>query len=428
MSWDAIQQWLAGTRLVRRLTEALWRGRARRQLAYLDHLDAARCQAQTLRGLVHQAHTTRFGREHDFCRIRTPQDFRRLVPLRTPSDFWRDYWQPAFPDLAGTTWPGPIPTLAAGPSAAVPYLPAPPALWASHRAAVLSTLSFITHARPQTRLFKGSMLLVNEGPPPTLLAAGVRTGGAGWLGIQELPPRLRPLAFRAPVCGDPECTAEGRLRVLAERAAHAPLTLLAGDAEVLQKFFALCRAESGWPRTRDIWPALSTVVYQSRGESGARERLVEQVGSPPVLLLEACLRPEGALAVEDPRHGCMRLLPHHGVYFEFVPPEEATQSRPIRLGIGEIETGVPYAVAVSSPAGVWACLAGIRVSFERRDPPLLRLLQSEPVPTSDDRKELPLPLQPPHQRNGLGVVAQLGNRRRPEQALDGSDATARLDS
>ena len=72
----------------------------------------ARCQKRTLLGLVHKAHTTRFGRDHDFRRIRDIQDFRRLVPLRTPLDLWREYWQPAFPYLDDVSWPGPIPYLA----------------------------------------------------------------------------------------------------------------------------------------------------------------------------------------------------------------------------------------------------------------------------------------------------------------------------
>src|SRR5215469_10203552 len=84
--WEALSQWLVGSRLVRRLTDTLFRGRARRHVAVLDHLDAGRAQLRTLRGLVHRAHTTRFGRDHDFRRIRSAEDFRRLVPLRTTAD------------------------------------------------------------------------------------------------------------------------------------------------------------------------------------------------------------------------------------------------------------------------------------------------------------------------------------------------------
>lgn len=405
MYWEALAQWLAGTRLVRRLADALFRGRARRRLAVLDRVDAARRQAQTLRGLIHQAHATRFGREHDFGRIRTPTDFRRLVPLRTPLDFWRDYWQPAFPDLSDTTWPGPIPALIAQPVPTLPYMPAPPALWASHRVAALTTLSLLSEARPQARLFRGQMLVVNEGPPTSLLAAGVQAGGAAWLALQDLPPRHRPFTVAAPACVDPGCSAEGRIRALVQRSVKARLTLVAGQTETLKRFFELCRKETGWRSAADLWPDLAAVVYQAEPGDGGATGLAPLVGGregrPPVLLLEALFRPEAAIAVEDPRHGCLRLLPDLGVYFEFVPVDEVGRSRPVRLGVGDVEPGVPYLLAVSSPAGVWGCLAGLRVAFERRDPPLLRVLGPEqPRPALSDKDECFTPRPVSHPQNG----------------------------
>src|SRR5207248_8381831 len=121
------------------------------------------------------------------------------------------------------------------------------------------------------------------------------------------------------------------------------------------------------------------VVYGNAPGEAPRRALAEQLGVPerrqPPLLLEACVRAEGAVAVEDPRHGCLRLLVDHGVYFEFVPADEVGRPRPARHALADVVPGVPYAVALTSAAGVWACLAGLRVCFERRDPPLLRVVE-----------------------------------------------------
>jgi hypothetical protein len=405
--WEALQQWLVGTRLVRRLTDTLFRGRARRHVAALDHLDATRSQLRILRGLVHLGHTTRFGRDHDFSRIRTAADFRRLVPLRTPADFWRDYWQPIFPDLGGATWPGPIPSLIATPASGTPYVPAPAALWAGHRAAALTALSFVAAARPEAHLFSGRMLLVGDGPPPAPAGDHVRSGSFESLGLLRLPPRLRPYAHVPTPCGDSACPTETRLRSLAEQSLRLPVTCVAGRAEALDRFLALCRGESGWSRGADVWPGLTAVVYGNAPGDGPRRDLAEQLGVPerrlPPLLLEACVRAEGVVAVEDPRHGCLRLLADHGVYFEFVPAEEVGRPRPVRHGLGEVVPGVPYAVALTSAAGVWACLAGVRVCFESRDPPLLRVLEcgtGVPPVQAEDRQDACPTLPGPHRRNG----------------------------
>lgn len=77
------QSWLFKSRLVRQVAQTVLRQQARRQLEVFDSSDPARTQASILRGLVHQAQGTEFGKAHDFGRIRTPADFRRLVPLCT---------------------------------------------------------------------------------------------------------------------------------------------------------------------------------------------------------------------------------------------------------------------------------------------------------------------------------------------------------
>jgi hypothetical protein len=428
--WETIQQWLVGSRLVRRLTDTLFRGWARHHVATLDHLDAERAQLRTLRGLVHLGHATRFGREHDFRRIRSAEDFRRLVPLRTPADFWREYWQPTFPNLGGSTWPGSIASLIATPWAETPYVPAPPILWAGHRAAALTALSFVASTRPEARLFSGRMLLVGDSPSPAPLGDGIASGSFEALGLRALPPRLRPYAHLPSRCGQPNCLPETQLRSLAEQSLRLPVTCVAGQAEVLDRFLALCRHESGWTRGADVWPGLTAVIYGNAPGEATRRGLAEQLGVPerrqPPLLLEACVRAEGVIAVEDPRHRCLRLLVDHGVYFEFVPAEEVGRPRPVRHALCDVVPGVPYAVALTSAAGVWACLAGARVCFTQRDPPLLRILEeSEPAPhpqllSPQGRGEKAITKPGPHQRNG-------GSPAGPREMIGHSPWSARAD-
>jgi hypothetical protein len=61
------------------------RGISRRIAARIDDEDPPRAQTRLLLGLIHRSCHTPFGRNHDFARIRTPGDYRRLVPLSTPT-------------------------------------------------------------------------------------------------------------------------------------------------------------------------------------------------------------------------------------------------------------------------------------------------------------------------------------------------------
>ena len=115
------------------------------------------------------------------------------------------------------------------------------------------------------------------------------------------------------------------------------------------------------------WPALGVFGVFGEDAQNVRNRLRALVGDG-VLLLETAWRPEGPIAVEDPRHGALRLLPDHGVYFEFVPVAEANHPRPTRHTLDQMERGVPYELALTSPAGLWACRLGLTVRLFPPDP------------------------------------------------------------
>jgi hypothetical protein len=411
---------LAETKLARRVVDTLFRTKGRRRIVELDQQGVARCQNKTLLGLVHKAHTTRFGREHDFRRIRNAGDFRRLVPLRTPAELWREYWQPAYPSMGGATWPGPIPYVAvssAQANGAFPYVPVSPALWAAHQTAMLTALAFVMHARPRARLLTGRLLLLGSGM--SLVPTGSSGPGESLeaVAIRRLPRVLQPCAWTTPPLepGRSGTAEDYLLEELIERSLQMPVTCLAGTVDRLARFLVQARRQTGRERITEIWPQLTAVLYSRGSMAVDRSLLAREVGAK-VLCLEMFLRAEGMVALEDPRHEGLRLLPDHGVYFEFVPVDQVGRSTPTRYSAAEVKLGEPYALAISSPAGIWACLVGTVVRFERRDPPLLRLVEMEkfwpqPVAAAPARLVLPnhpFPSQPPHARYVDSATAQPG--------------------
>jgi hypothetical protein len=357
VTWESAHQWFVNTRPFRRVVDAVLRRRARRRLVAFDHADVGRCQARILRGLVHRAQATPFGREHDFRRIRTPDDFRRLVPLQRANDPLRnglhlDSW------MTG-------------------------ALASAHYQAAVTALGFVGAARPHARPLLGGLLFLHEAE------------------------RVSQTVFaKLPV-----------LRVL-RPAYSSPPTVAVGSLADLADWFATARHRTG---SEDIAkPGLAAVIYSLGPIDPDRPTLLDDMAaSPGPLFLEACWRAEGAIAVEDPRHGLLRLLTDHGIYFEFVPVEEWNEEQPTRHSAAEIEPGVVYGVALTSAADVWALRTDLTVRFERRDPPLLQRLNVElpsVAPTDPARpRQLLIPspphpfmTQPPHPRNGDSLAVHPG--------------------
>jgi hypothetical protein len=340
-------------------------------------------------------------------------DFQRLVPLRTPAQLWRDYWQPAFPNLAGATWPGPIPYLAVS-SAQVngpfPYIPVSAELWAAHQTAALTALAFVMHARPRARLCNGRLFLLGGGTTLTPLGNAGQVDSVEAIAIRELPMLLRPYAWTPPRSDVSEGDTIDKqfLQTLAERSTQLPVTCIAGTVDRVVRFLSQVKRAAGRDRLTDIWPGLAAIFYARGAAEPDRARLESVIASPGVLCLEMYIRPEGALAIEDPQHGRLRLLHDHGVYFEFVPIDQVGKARPVRCSAAEVKLGVPYALALSSPAGLWACLVGSVVRFEQLNPPLLRLVETHvPWQPAARREPAPLPsangartpVPPPHPRS-----------------------------
>ena len=336
------------------MTEALLRARNRRLLAHFEQIDPGRAQLRMLLGLLNRARNTQFGIDHDFRRVRTAADYRRLVPVTTRTDLWRDYWELALPHLAGATWP---------------VLPSE-ALRAANVAALRTLLALAAQARPHLRLLTGQVV---------------------WLGddIAWSPDPAHPTPRARDMFG-PDCLPwEVELYTAAVRDTHEPVSCVVGSISRLLTWF------------EQVLPSRPPVVFYSRRVTDPDVGVLRTAVGADVLLLEIGVLREGILAVEDPRYGQLRLLPEHGVYFEFIPPGEAQQLTPTRLGLEQIEVGVPYELVLTSAAGVWACRAGLSVQFEHRDPPLVRFVGTTVALPATRQKELPVQVtaQPPHQRS-----------------------------
>jgi hypothetical protein len=369
----------------------------------LDHQAVARSQARTLRGLVHRARSTRFGHDHDFGRIRTVRDFQRLVPLRTPAALWQEYWQAAFPHLTGTTWPEPVTCLGVAASqnaGSLPYIPVSPALWVSHRRAAMTALAFLLDARPQARLLSGQVLFLADAAALTPVGDRFQPGSLEETVLRQMPLLVRPaiqlLDPKAPIQNS-----KYDLGISDLGFRTSDVTCLAGPVDRLLQLLDRVQEADYRRQPAEAWPRLAAILYTGGSHSPERAKLRAAVRSEDVLFLETCISLEGAVAVEDPRHGLLRLLPDHGVFFEFVPVRELRSTRPARHMASEVEVGVRYAMALTSPAGLWSCCTGTQVCFERRDPPLLRLLEpgktGEPLATpaaSRPAAAIPFPWEP----------------------------------
>ena len=375
---------LLGGPVVRRLVDRLVAVGARRRARQLDRLDDGRVQARTLLRLVRQARHTRFGRDHAFDKVRSVADYQERVPLRDYEGFWSDYWREPFPYLQGVTWPEAIPyfALSSGTtSGATKYIPLSRRILASNLRAGLTSLAWFLDGHPGVPLFTGQLFFLGgstdlvdlsaEQPDRAKQRGRVLGGDLSGITALEASTWLAPFSF-PPVELALVKDWQQKMTTLAQRSAGLNITMLSGVPSWMLVLFERLRQVTGKERIIDVWPGLRLIIHGGTKFDPYRDLFRQQIGSDAVHFTEVYPASEGYIAAEDHRHGRLRLIPDHDVFFEFVPVEELAANRPARHTLDRLELGANYAVVLTTCAGLWSYVLGDTVIFERRRPALLR--------------------------------------------------------
>ena len=72
--------------------------------------------------------------------------------------------------------------------------------------------------------------------------------------------------------------------------------------------------------------------------------------------------------MQTERSAGLTLMLDYGLFYEFVPLEDLDLARPRRHTVADVELDRPYAVVLTTPAGLWSYILGDTVRFTARDP------------------------------------------------------------
>jgi hypothetical protein len=347
----------------------LLRAYAALRLARLRALDPARTQERLLMRLLRAAAATRFGRAHGFDRIRSVAEFQARVPLRRYEDFWAEYWRTPHPVLKDVTWPGVVPYLALSSgttSGRTKHIPVTRPMMRANRGAALDVLCWHLANHPQSRVLAGLSFMLGGSTALEEVAAGVRQGDLSGIAAAEVPHWARPWSWPPP---DLALIADWdrKLEMLAVAAPVARIRSLTGTPSWLLMLLDRLARGAGAPPL----PALELLVHGGVAWAPYRDRIAPYL-PPGCATREVYPASEGFVAIADRGDGeGMRLNLDRGCFFEFVPVAELDAPSPTRHWTATVETGLDYAVVVSSCAGLFGYVLGDTVRLLDRAPPRL---------------------------------------------------------
>lgn len=364
---------LAGSSPVRSVVNSAFHSYARRRVRSVEAADPVEVQRRALLELVRKARGTKLGRDHGFDSICSVDGFQSRVPLRTYEDLWDAYLKAAYPVLDDVTWPGRIPffALTSGTTqGATKYIPVSREMVASNKKAGFTMLAYHMATHPRSKLFHGRHFFLGGSSDLERPAPGVRQGDLSGIAAEQIVEVLRPYTF-PPLALALESNWDKKLAGLAEGSLRERITSIAGVPSWLLMLFQKLLDMSGKSTIAEVWPDLEMVIYGGVRFDPYRRAFEEVLGSPSIRLQETYPCSEGFIAFGDPATGLLRPMLDHGLFYEFVPVDELGSERPTRHWLGTVETGVNYAIVVTTCAGMWAHVIGDTVRFESTRPPLL---------------------------------------------------------
>ncbi|WP_439814426.1 GH3 family domain-containing protein [Zavarzinia sp. CC-PAN008] len=343
-------------------------GRRLRQLARQDPVES---QRQQLMALLARAAGTRFGRAHGFAAIHDVADYQRAVPLRRYEDFWTDWWREPFPRLDDVTWPGRIPyfALSSGTtSGTTKYIPCSLDMIRANSRAGLDVLCHHVGQRPGSRVMDGAGFMLGGSTALQDLAPGVLAGDLSGIAVRRLPWYGRLIAF-PPVEVALLSDWEEKIATVARLAPQADVRVISGTPSWMLMLFDALAARTGTWGAPAIWPRLDLLVHGAVPMPPYRARVEAWLRGTGAETREVYPASEGFIAIADagPEDG-LRLMLDNGLFLEFVPVDDLAAPRPVRHWAANVQTGVDYAVVVTSNAGLWSYVLGDTVRFVSLNP------------------------------------------------------------
>ncbi|MET0391108.1 MAG: GH3 auxin-responsive promoter family protein [Polyangiales bacterium] len=321
-------------------------------------------QERVLFGLLRTAAETAFGRAHGFARIRSVTDFQQRVPLRRYAEL-APWCTRALQGERDVLWPGKIPYfgMSSGTTAGNKYLPISLASVRQQQRGGFEPIAAYVRAGGARDVMSGAAILLGGTTALETRASGVLVGDNTGIMARHVPRFLQARQLPSPPVRALAAW-DDKIAALAREAVTRDVRMIAGTPGWFTGLFDAVLAEAkrrGLPAQTitALWPRLRLLTGGGVRYAPYRAVIEARLGRPVPYLDVYNATEGGIMAVQDRLDDpAMRLLPDAGVFYELVPLAELDAPSPRRLPLWEAEVGGVYALAVSTPSGLFGYIIG----------------------------------------------------------------------
>lgn len=333
-------------------------------------------QEEWLHRLVRTARDTEWGKKYGFSDIHNWNSFAERVPLMD-YDGLRDPIERIRKGEQNVLWPEEI-TLFAKSSGTTSdkskFIPvSPESLDGCHYNGGRDMVTLYCNNYPETKLFTGKNLAL-AGSKDTYRYADHQSeyGDLSALVISHLP--LWAEFFRLPDISVALMNNwEEKLDKLAETTMNEDVTSLAGVPSWMLVLLRHILKRKNVKTISEVWPGLE-IYFHGGVNFIPYKRQFEELLGKKVAFMELYNASEGFFGIQDRKDSDeLLLMLDYGIYYEFLPQGEWNKRDGKAIPLAQVRIGEPYAMVISTTAGLWRYNLGDTIVFTSLEPYRFRI-------------------------------------------------------
>lgn len=316
--------------------------------------------------LIKKAKDTQFGKDHQFDKINSYEDFFSNVPVRD-YEALKPYVDKVVAGNNNVLWPGKPLYFAktSGTTSGAKYIPLTKESMPFHIQAARDAILSYIYETGKTDFVDGKMIFL-QGSPELTEKNGIKLGRLSGIVAHFVPKYLQKnrLPSWKTNCIDDW---ETKVDVIVEETYNENMTVISGIPSWVQMYFEKLKEKAQKP-VGELFKNFNLFIYGGVNYEPYRAKFENLIGRK-VDSIELFPASEGFFAYQDSqKEKGMLLLLNSGIFYEFIKADEFFTEQPKRLTIKDVEIGVNYVMIISTNAGLWAYNIGDTIAFTSTKP------------------------------------------------------------
>jgi len=338
---------------------------------YKQSKNAAKVQQNVFKNLIAQAQNTTFGKDHNFSKIKSYEDFKKQVPIRD-YEALKPYIEKVVAGESDVLWKGKPLYFAktSGTTSGVKYIPLTKESMPMHISAARNALLLYIAETKKADFVNGKMIFL-QGSPEMDEKNGVKTGRLSGIAAHYIPNYLTKNRLPS---WETNCIEDWEIKIeaIVDETINEDMTLISGIPSWVQMYFEKLIERTG-KKVGEIFPNFNLFVYGGVNFEPYRNKFEEMIGRK-VDTIELFPASEGFVAYQDSQsEKGMLLLVDNGMFYEFIASEEFFNENPTRISLADVKIGVNYVLILNTNAGLWGYDIGDTIEFVSINPPRIKV-------------------------------------------------------